>query len=175
MKQSNTIQTALQNWERFDGEIVGLRKQRQDSGARLAVLEDSGDLTDKAVLAQIVELQAVVALLPRRIAGRESALAQATSEVLSACHAEIQSHLGPRGRELETAARSKTTAALAPHFADEGELRRAVEACALVRKVLSVRSTISIRAPGDPEGVVGYAQELLEAARRLEALAKDVS
>jgi hypothetical protein len=184
VKQSNTIQTALQNRERLKGEIVGLQKQLQESGSRLARLEDVGDLADKAAIGQIVELQAVVALLPRRISGREGALAQATTELLAACHAEIQSQLGPRGRELENAARSKLRAALAPHFADEGELQRAIEASALVRKILGVRAMISIRtapvrcgavSPGEPEEIVGYAEELLAAARRLEAFAKEVS
>ena len=174
MKQSNRIQTALQNRERLNGEIVGLQEQLKGAGARLARLEDVGDLADNTIVGQIINLQAVVALLPRRISGREGALAAATTELLGACHAEIQTQLGPRGRQLENAVRSKARAALAPHFADEGELARAVDVSTLVRQVLGVRATIAIHTPGEPEGVVGYAEDLLAAGLRLEDFAKQV-
>jgi hypothetical protein len=175
MKQSNAIETALQNLGRLGSEVGGLREQLRDSCSRLAALEDKADLTDKAAIGEIIGLQAVVALLPRRIASREAALGQAITEVLAASHEEIEVHLGPRGREFEAAARRKVSAALAPHFPNAPELQRAVETSALVRKVLGVRTAIRILTPGEPEEVVAYAKELLVAGQRLESLAKEVS
>lgn len=155
-------------------ELTDLTSRLGETSARLTELENTCDLNDAKALAEIARLQTLTALLPRRINNVETAIPQVEEALLSACHAFISEHLGPRARDIVKRAKVKVEAGLKPMFDNPNALEAAVNKSTVVTTAELILSRSSIVSnPGN--GVTGYANRLLSNWEECDAVEAKIS
>jgi len=164
------LRTAIAAHASLIVELANLSALSTETASRLTQLEAEADLSDTKALSEITRLQTVNELLPRRIASREQALANAVGTVLAECHTLVQTHLGPTARRIVAQTRARVETALRPHFREELELDRAVNASVQMQEVNGLEWSVKVEDPRDPAGVLRYAERLLQAAARLQEM-----
>jgi hypothetical protein len=163
MKQNSRqlIEAAVAKWATLETEVAGIPNRVAANETKLANLVDGGDLADVSVLDEITTCQALSGLLPRRLQLRTEQLANAESEILSACHAAIGDDLAPRARRAAGLARDTVRQTLAAHFSDPTQLNYAIENSTLVQRANAIVGVMTIRSvPG--EGVHEYAAQIIK-------------
>ena len=112
-------------------------------------------------LAEVARRQTIEALFPRRMAHLERELTILDEVLMGKCHEFIAKAIGPRVRELEARASAKARVELAPHFAADGSLDRAVSNSQLVLQARKLNAACTMtNLP--TQGLVGYAETLLQ-------------
>jgi hypothetical protein len=159
-KNDEHVRTFLAKCEALAAEIIALPGQLACAQEKLSEAESTADVSDPKALDEIVRSQALVALLPRRLAAREAELEAAEGVLASACYDLVLTDLGPRGRRIEALAEAKARGALREHFSREADLVIAVSTSTGVLEARSVTARAKIDyAPAD--GAMGYARGLL--------------
>ncbi len=154
------MESAIATRRRSQTELSDLGKSLPDKSARLAALEQTGNLHDAAVITEIGHLQIFTELLPHRIAARKEEDAKAETRLTEATNQYIREHLGPRVRRLAAHTRALVKRELSSHFADPTALLIAVEQSERVRTIESLTWAASVQ---PPHGVLAHAQGALTA------------
>lgn len=154
------LQSAIAIRRKSQTELSDLNKWLADKTARQTALEKTGNLHDRAVIAEIGTLQIFTGLLPRRIAAKEADDAQAEESLTNATNDFIHQHLGPRVRKLAAQTREQVETELSPHFQDRAALLRAIAQSQQVRTIDASAWTATSQ-PKD--GAIAHAEGALKA------------
>jgi len=160
--ETQNIESALEKHASLRAEIEEIRRLSDDSTTRLAVLESTCDLGDAGALGEVGRTQILVALLPRRLAAKEQALAGTEPEILKEVHNFIETTLAPKIRNLRQKAEGKMKTELKPIFPNAETLNAAIFSSALISGMEKLANLVTIQAqPFD--GVIKYARRTLDA------------
>ena len=137
------LESALATRRKSLTELSALRKWLADKSADMAALEKTGNLNDPEVLTELVQLQIVTGLLPRRIAVKEACDANAEQALTHATNIFIRQHLGPRVRHLTDRTRALVERELSLHCPDPTALLVAVHKSEKLRYIESLSGTVT--------------------------------
>ena len=154
------LQLALAIRRKSQTELSDLNKLLANKSTRQNALEKTGNLHDKAIIAEIGTLQIFTGLLPRRIVAKETDDAQAEESLTTATNEFIRQHLGPRVRKLAAQTREQVETELTPHFQDRAALLRAIAQSQQVRTIDALAWTATSH---PAHGAIAHAEAALKA------------
>ncbi len=171
MKSNPAIESLQSNLaHRVDrvNEITSLQNSIGSTGDLLKQLEETADITSKPIMDQIIQLQAMSAMLPRRIAALEKALNDFDQKLTQKVHDCISQVISPRAQQLAVRTRANVKATLRSLYSDSAALDAAVHNSDQVRTLTGIAP--SITNPEHRGGIVNYAQSLLDVWNNLDAI-----
>jgi len=172
--ETQNLESALSKHASLQAEIADIQRLSADSTTRLAALENTCDLGDAGALGEVGRMQIMVALLPRRLAAKEQALAGTEPEILKEAHNIIETILAPKIRSLRQKTEGKIKTELGTYFSNPSTLSAAVSSSALIAGLDALANVATIQAqPFD--GVIKYAWRTLDAWEQAKAFEAKIS
>jgi hypothetical protein len=166
------LESAIAARRKSQSELTDHRKLLADKSARQLALEKTGDLDNLAVITEIASLQVFTCLLPRRIAVKEEADAQAEQTLTEAVNQFIHQHLGPRVRRLAARTRANVERELASHLRDPAALILGVSQSDRVRRIESLALPATLH---PPRGAIAHAETALKAWSSADEIEKTMA
>lgn len=172
--ETQNLESSLSKQASLQADIAEIQRLSAESATQLATLETSCDLGDAGALGEVGRMQILVALLPRRLAAKEQALAGTEPEILKEVHNFIETTLAPKIRSLRQKAEGKMKTELQPIFPNAETLNAAIFSSALVSGLEKLANLVAIQAqPFD--GVIKYARRTLDTWEQVKTFEAKIS
>jgi len=163
---THTFETRLATHHAAKKSLADSLALAESKGARFKELAAAGDLEDRAVIAELIELQMFNALFPTRIPALEQNVLDSENAALESVNDFIMEHLGPRSRALLAMTRASVAKQLSPLIGAGQSLDLAVTQSLPVREL--ERLSVPSQTVSQPCGGVGaHADRVLSAWNRL--------